>query len=420
MELERYIGMSSVIFELETLNPNYRTTYFKIKNYTEYIAKSEYAIKNPNTTHGLFGNVERFSNIQDNENIEPIKEHINNLAKNKIPIFRGLLSLKEIDASRLGYFEQEKWKNLLENKLPSIAEKLNIKYEDIQYVGAVHIERGHPHFQFMIWSKSNDIKNYFVHYKLKNELRKEFINAVFREDLLPIYQEKDLAKKNITSENYILQELKRAITDPKLRKDLLQYEKDFDQTKRMRALLKDSEIKNVVDLLIDLKGDLKETTGSIKYQYLKKYPEIISKINHISSVIIESSVQCQIEIEKYIKATQKLKEFQYTNPQKLEEVKEQARIEAEQEIMKLIGNQILDIERKWLNSDNSYTYVRYNNESRDLLDRILTALYFQAENQKKLNRNYELRFKKQLSKQAKKDLAIKNRNASSFDWEDEI
>lgn len=420
MELERYIEMSSVIFELETLNPNYRTTYFKIKNYTEYIAKSEYVIRNSNTTHGLFGRVERFSDIQNNENIELIKEYIDNLAKNKIPIFRGLLSLKDLDASRLGYFEQDKWKNLLESKLPSIAEKLNMKYEDIQYVGAVHIERGHPHFQFMIWSKSNDIKNYFIHYKLKNELRKEFINAVFREDLLPIYEEKAQAKRNITSENHILQELKKVITDPKLRNDLLQYEKDYNQTRRIRALLKDSEIKKVVDLLIALKSDLKETNGSIKYQYLMKYPEIISKVDYISSVIIESSVQCQVEIEKYIKAKQKLKEFQYTNPQKLEEAKKQAKIEAEQELIKIIGNQILDIERKWLNAKEDYTYIKYNNESRNLLDNILTALYFQAENQRKLNRNYEVKYKKQLSKQAKKELAISKRNASSFVWEDEI
>lgn len=420
MELERYIEMSSVIFELETLNPNYRTTYFKIKNYTEYIAKSEYVIRNSNTTHGLFGRVGRFSDIQNNENIELIKEYIDNLAKNKIPIFRGLLSLKDLDASRLGYFEQDKWKNLLESKLPSIAEKLNMKYEDIQYVGAVHIERGHPHFQFMIWSKSNDIKNYFIHYKLKNELRKEFINAVFREDLLPIYEEKAQAKRNITSENHILQELKKVITDPKLRNDLLQYEKDYNQTRRIRALLKDSEIKKVVDLLIALKSDLKETNGSIKYQYLMKYPEIISKVDYISSVIIESSVQCQVEIEKYIKAKQKLKEFQYTNPQKLEEAKKQAKIEAEQELIKIIGNQILDIERKWLNAKEDYTYIKYNNESRNLLDNILTALYFQAENQRKLNRNYEVKYKKQLSKQAKKELAISKRNASSFVWEDEI
>lgn len=37
--------MSSVFFELETLNPNFRSTYFKIKNYTNYIANSEYVIR---------------------------------------------------------------------------------------------------------------------------------------------------------------------------------------------------------------------------------------------------------------------------------------------------------------------------------------------------------------------------------------
>ena len=35
------------------------------------------------------------------------------------------------------------------------------KLEDLQYLGAVHIEDGHPHFQFFIWSKNPKI-NYFV------------------------------------------------------------------------------------------------------------------------------------------------------------------------------------------------------------------------------------------------------------------
>ena len=107
-------------------------------------------------------------------------------------------------------------------------------------------------------------------YKEINKLRIEFTNDVFRNDLLQIYEEKDLAKKNITSENYILSELKKATLDEKLLNELMKYEKDFNQTKRIRALLKDSEVKNIVDLLIDLKRDLKQTTGSIKYQYLKK------------------------------------------------------------------------------------------------------------------------------------------------------
>ena len=280
---------------------------------------------------------------------------------------------------------------------------MNIKLEDIQYLGAVHIEDGHPHFQFFVWSKEPRI-NYFVKYKEINKLRNEFTNDVFREDLLPIYQEKDLAKKNITSENYILSELKKVTSDEKLLNELMKYEKDFNQARRIRALLKDSEVKNIVDLLIDLKKDLKQTTGSIKYQYLKKYPDIIKKVDYISNIVIDSSVQCQVEIEKYIKAKQKLLEFQYSDKEKLEQAKARTKEEAKEEITKLIGNQILDIERKWLKANNTYTYIKYNNESRDLLDRILTALYYQGQNQKKLNRNFEIRYKKQLSKQAKKEL----------------
>ena len=410
--------MSSVFFELETLNPNFRTTYFKMQNYTEYIANSKYVIRNENTSHGLFGKMKDFQDIQTKEDIEPIKKHITDLAKNKIPIFRGIISLKEMDATRLECYNQEKWKNLLEDRLPSIAEKLNIKYENLEYIGAVHIEEGHPHFQFMIWSKEK--RNYYIDYKIKDKLRKEFTNYLFREDLLPIYQEKDLAKKNITSENYILSELKKVTSDEKLLNELMKYEKDFNQARRIRALFKDSDIKQVVDLLIDLKKELSNTTGSIKYQYLKKHPDIIKKVDYISNIVIESSVQCQIEIEKYIKAKQKLVEFQYSNKEKLEQAKAKAKEEAQEEIIKLIGNQILDIERKWLKTNNTYTYIKYNNESRDLLDRILTALYFQAENQNKLNRNFAIRYKKQLSKQGKKELAISKRNASSFEWEDEI
>ena len=92
--------------------------------------------------------------FRNNENdINPIIDYIDNLAKNKVPIYRGYISLREFDAERLGYYEQEKWKNLLENRLPSIAKKMNIKLEDLQYLGAVHMEDGHPHLQFFVWSK---------------------------------------------------------------------------------------------------------------------------------------------------------------------------------------------------------------------------------------------------------------------------
>ena len=67
-----------------------------------------------------------------------------------------------------------------------------------------------------------------------------------------------------------------------------------------------------------------------------------------------------------------------------------------------------------------FTNIKYTNESINLLDNILTLLYFQAENQKKYNKNFEMKYKKQLSKQAKKEYAMRKANASSFEWEDEM
>ena len=105
--------MSKLIFKLETLNPKFRTTFFKHKSYTKYLAYSEYAIRNKNTSHGLFGIINKFPNIENMETIEEVSKYITDLAENRVPIYRGLISLNEYDANRLGYFVQDKWKELL-------------------------------------------------------------------------------------------------------------------------------------------------------------------------------------------------------------------------------------------------------------------------------------------------------------------
>ncbi|MBO5004424.1 MAG: hypothetical protein J6D03_04070 [Clostridia bacterium] len=409
--------MSNLIFIFKAYNPNKRSTYFKHKTYTDYIANSEYVIRNEGTTHGLFGIVDKFPNIQSEENLSNIINYIDDLAKAKVPIYRGLVSLTEFDAERLGYYDQEKWKKLLENRLPSIAEKLNIKFSDLQYLGAVHYEDGHPHLQFFVWSKTN--RNYFIKYKEINKMRNEFINDVFKEDLLPIYQDKDLAKKNITGENYILQELKKANLDEKFVRDLMKYQKTTFQNHRVRSVLKDEEIKEIVDAMLLLKDELKNTTGSIKYEYMKVYPEILAKVNDIAIRIIELSPQCQNEIDKYIKAKQKLAEFKYTDNDKLEDAKQKIEEETTEEVIKLIGNQILDIERAWINErSSSMTFIRANNDTRDLFDSILTILEFQANEQNRYNKFYELQLKKHLSKQAKKELSKLKQNSSEFNWDE--
>lgn len=411
--------MNNVVFLFESFNPNKRSTFFKHKNYTNYLAYSEYAIRNQDTEHGLFGKINEFPNIQCMEDIEPINKHIIRLADKKVPIYRVTISLDEYDAMRLGYDTQEKWKELFESKLVSFAEKMNIKYEDLQYTGAVHLESGHPHLQVMIWSKQRDKMNYYINYGRVNKMRNEFTNAIFREDLIQLYNEKDIAKKGIIKENDFLQKLKKIDSNPKFIKEIMQYEKDFVNKKVMKKTFKDKELKKLVDELLVLKQQLKTTNGSIKYQYLKKYPDIIKQVDSISRIIIDMSSETQKEIDKYILTKQKIVSFKYQNQEKIIKAQEIEKQKAEDEILKLIGNQILNFERVLLNEQDKYSNIRYINYSRNLIWRVFDCIYFSTKQEEKYVKRYEFNYKKQLSKQAKKDLAIKKANSSSFNWEDD-
>ena len=412
--------MSNLIFLFEAFNPNKRTTFFKHKNYTNYIAYSEYAIKNKNTDHGLFGKINEFPNIQEMDNIEQVNNHITELARNKVPIYRVTLSLEEYDAIRLGYDKQEKWKELFESKLVSLAEKMNIKYEDLQYIGAVHLESGHPHLQVMVWSKQRYKMNYYIDYGRINKMRDEFTNAIFREDLIQLYNERDIAKKGLIEKNSFLQKLKNINSDPKFQKDIMQYRRDFTNKKIMKKTFKDEELEKLVKELFLLKEQLKQTNGSIKYQYLKRYPDIIKQVDCISKTIIDMSLETKIEIEKYILAKQQIVSFKYQDQEKIAKAQESEKQKAEEEILKLIGNQILNFERVLLNEHEEYSNIRYINYSRDLIWKVFDCIYFSTRQEEKYAKRYEFNYKKQLSKQAKKDLAIKKANSSSFNWEDDI
>lgn len=411
--------MNNLIFIFEAFNPNKRTTFFKHKSYTNYLAYSEYAIKNKNTEHGLFGKIKEFPDIENMKSVEPINQFIINLADKKVPIYRCTLSLDEYDAIRLGYDSQDKWKELFESKIVSFAKKLNIKYEDFQYCGAVHLEDGHPHLQVMIWSKQKEKKNYFVKYRQVNKMRDEFTNAVFKDDLLELYKEKDLAKKNV-KENSLITKLQKGISDKKLLKDILQYEKDYSNKKIMKRTIKDKNIRNIASDLIRIKQLLKQTQGSIKYQYLKKYPDVIKEIDNLSRKIIDSSLDIQEQIDKYIIARQKIVAFKYSDELKIEEAQKQEKEKAEEDILKMIGNQILNFERVLLNQKENYQQVRYYNETENLMWRIFNCIYFSSRQEEKYLKKFEIKYKKQLSRQAKKDKAINKLNASSFHWEDEI
>ena len=282
------------------------------------------------------------------------------------------------------------------------------------------MESGHPHLQVMLWSKQRDKMNYFVNYKQVNKMRDEFSNLIFKDDLIELYKQKDSAKKKIIENNEFLNEMKKVSTDSKFLKDMLQYEKDFYNKKLMKQNIHSEQLKLIVDDLLKIKELLKQTSGSIKYQYLKKYPNVIKEIDNLSKKIINMSLECQEQIDIYIKVKQEIVSYKYQSETKIKQAQENERVKAEQEILKIIGNQILSFEILLLNNKEEYNTERYIKDSRNLVWQVFNCIYFLSRQEEIDLRRIELKYKKQLSKQAKKELAIKKQNESSFNWENNL
>lgn len=405
--------MSRIFFSIYGFSPNKRTTYFKHKVFTKYISESEYVLSNANTRHGLFGKIDEIQKIEENQSIRQVEKHIEQLARDKRIIYRGLISMREWDAQRLGYLEQDKWKDIFIKKINDFSKMLNIPVNRIQYVASVHIQKGHPHCHFMMWDSQKEIRRPEIDVKLKNDMRKKLISYVFREDLLPYYQTKDLIKKDI-KQSQIIQDLIDLSYDKNFIKIVKQLEDNFYNEKILNKKIKDENLKEIVKELVELKQKLPKT-GRLAYQYLT--PEEKQQVDKISNLILDSSAECKQKAKLYINATKEIKKYQVTSIEKMEKLLERAEKEAEYEIMKILGNRILEFEKNLLKSNN-INEIKLENKTRNVIDNIYVLLSQLSSSQ--YASYYKIHNNGELSKQAKKEKVLEEKAKSSFEWESDV
>jgi len=133
------------------------------------------------SSHGLFGQY-------DKENLSEVEDEISNV---KSFVWRTIISLKEEDAINLGYTDKSKWQEMLRNKMPDVGDMMKIPYSNLRWVGAVHMEKGHPHVHVMYWEKQPRLKHGIVSVDKLNGIRKVLTDEIFREEREGLLVEKN-------------------------------------------------------------------------------------------------------------------------------------------------------------------------------------------------------------------------------------
>ena len=146
--------------------------------YLEYIAERP-------RSHGLFF-------ADGAADLEQTMEEINAHAG---PVWTFIYSLKREDAARLGYENGESWRRLLLAHQTELAAAMKIPPSSFRWCAAFHDEKHHPHIHMMAWS--NDPKQGYLTERGIEQMRSQLSNDIFQDELLSLYQEKDLSYQQV-------------------------------------------------------------------------------------------------------------------------------------------------------------------------------------------------------------------------------
>ena len=144
----------------------------------------EYMAERPRS-HGLFS-------ADGPADLEKTMEEINGHTG---PVWTFVYSLKRKDAHRLGYETSESWRRLLLAHQTELAQAMKISPSSFRWCAAFHDEKHHPHIHMMIWSA--DPKQGYLTEKGIEKMRSQLSNEIFRDELLSIYQKKDLSYSQV-------------------------------------------------------------------------------------------------------------------------------------------------------------------------------------------------------------------------------
>ena len=302
---------------------------------------------------------------------------------------------------------------MIENNASKIAKQMGIKVEDFEYVCSVHIEKGHPHMHFMAWDKNQEILRTSIPKQNFANIRKSLTNYIFKDELQDIYNLKNESKKayenslkdifDISDEEY-----------QKILNELKSFDKDMNDGKIFNINLKDTYINNIIKEIYLIREELPKT-GRLNYKFMPQ--DIKDKLDKISKKIIANNLEIKTSYYNYIKSIKDIIEFSSKNDKYIDKNTKQA----EDELFKFAGNQILKLCKEFNQKEFQYKKEEFEQnqkqfENKQILGLVSSIVDFMTKEENK-NKN-KASFIKAESKEAKKELALKMKN-KSLDWENE-
>ena len=220
--------------------------------------------------NGLFGVIN--GKFSDSYSTVEMQKYVRKISTSHRNVFHSIFSFTPESAAEAGLNTLDDWENWVKYHISDIANGMNMKIENIEYLAAVHLKEGQPHVHIMWWDVQQQVLINKVDPLICDKIRIDAIRSTYHDQFIAFHNNEDKLIRKLRSDiaDYTASSLAGAPSDVYSRKIIAGIEHIHDiipEKGRTAYKYMPAEVKKEIDILshfiIDNNPDFRSTYEEI-------------------------------------------------------------------------------------------------------------------------------------------------------------
>lgn len=213
--------------------------------------------------NGLFGVIN--GKFSDSYSTVEMQKYVRKISTPHRNVFHSIFSFTPESAAEAGLNTLDDWENWVKYHISDIANGMNMKIENIEYLAAVHLKEGQPHVHIMWWDIQQQVLINKVDPLICDKIRIDAIRSTYRDLFTEIYNKEEIMRRSMRKEigEYTIQNVINGAAD--------------------------NYTSNIYAALYQLYREL-PPKGQLKYKIISNtHPEVARKLDEFTHYIIDNN-----------------------------------------------------------------------------------------------------------------------------------
>lgn len=238
-------------------------THSHEENIVKYMGEREHVEHKLNAPNGLFGLIN--GKFSDDYDTEEMQRYVYKMTTPHRNIFHDVFSFTPTSVEEAGLRTLADWENWVKYNISEIADVMNVKIENLEYLAAVHNKKGQPHIHIMWWDKSQQVYVNKIDSVKADQIRVNVTQNTYRHLFSDIYNKEEKMRRT-------------------LRNDI----GEFTRNNVINGKLNDDYAMQIMARILRI-TEVLPPKGQLKYRFMGLSTQAKKEIDELTNFIIENN-----------------------------------------------------------------------------------------------------------------------------------